>query len=127
MKHRMGFYPLLLVLAAALSVGVACSKAVADRDLTGEVQNKIQADSGLQSKQLMVQTTDGVVTLSGTVDNDTERTAASRYASSVTGVKQVVNDIQVAPPMSAASLSREEEAAPAEPVRRAEKPRPSTP
>src|SRR5437764_8908782 len=97
MKHRMGFYPWLLVLAAVLSLGVACSKAVADRDLTGEVQNKIQADSGLQGKQLIVQTTDGVVTLSGTVDNDAERSAGSRYAFFVSGGKQDVNYNQVAP------------------------------
>jgi hypothetical protein len=127
MKSRIGLFAWLVVLAAALSIGVACTKATADSDVTGEVQSKINADSGLQSKQLTVQTSDGVVTLSGTVDNDAERTAASRYASSVKGVKQVVNDLQVAAPAAEMAPEAPEVPAPAEPVRRAEKPRPSMP
>ena len=38
----------------------------------------------------------GAVTLSGAVDNDTQREAAARYASSEAGVKQVVNNLTVA-------------------------------
>ena len=40
----------------------------------------------------------GTVTLTGTVDNDTQREAAARYASSEPGVKQVINNLQVAAP-----------------------------
>lgn len=124
MKPRIGFYAWLALLVAVLAIGVACSKAAADSDVTGEVQSKINTDSGLQGKQLTVQTAGGVVTLSGTVDNEAQRSAASRYASSVSGVKEVVNDLQIVAP--AASMTAEEPA-PAEPVRRAEKPRPSRP
>ena len=93
MKPRIGSHAWALLLAASLAIGVACTKTVADGDVTSEVQNKLNADSGLQGKQLVVQTAGGVVTLSGAVDNDAQRTAASRYASSVAGVKQVVNNI----------------------------------
>jgi hypothetical protein len=43
-----------------------------------------------------VQAAKGTVTLSGTVDTDAQRDAASRYAASQGGVKQVVNNLQVA-------------------------------
>jgi len=125
MKSRIGFYASLVLLAAILAMGAACSKAAADGDVTSEVQNKINADSGLQGKQLTVQTAAGVVTLSGMVDNDAQRAAASRYAASVPGVKEVVNDLQVAAP--AAAVQPDEPAPAPQPMQRASKPRPSTP
>lgn len=124
MKPRMGIYLWVVLLIGILAVGVACTKAAGDTEVTSEVQTKINADSGLQDKQLTVETAAGVVTLSGTVDNDAQRTAASRYASSVPGVKQVVNNLQVATP--SASLPQDR-AAPTESARRESKPRPSTP
>jgi outer membrane biosynthesis protein TonB len=125
MKPRVGIYVLVVLLVGILTVGVACTKAAGDSEVTSAVQNKINADSGLQDKQLTVQTAGGVVTLSGTVDNDAQRTAASRYASSVSGVKEVVNNLQVAAP--AATALPPDEPAPTEPVHSAAKPRPSTP
>ena len=124
MKPRIVSHAWLVILVGVLAIGVACTKTAPDSEVTGEVQNKITADSGLQGKQLTVQTANGVVTLSGTVDNEAQRTAASRYASSVAGVKEVVNDLQVVP---SAAATLPEEPTRAEPVRRAEKPRPSTP
>jgi hypothetical protein len=67
--------------------------------MASDIQAKINADSGLQGKQLGVQAAGGVVTLSGTVDNDAQREAASRYAGSEAGVKQVFNNLQVVPPV----------------------------
>jgi hypothetical protein len=81
-----------------LGIAVGCSKAPNDAQITSDVQSKINADSGLEGKQLGVQSENGTVTLSGTVDNDTEREAAARYAASVPGVKQVINNLQSAPP-----------------------------
>lgn len=125
MKPRVSPYVWVMLLMAMLAVGVACSKAVGDSEVTGEVQNKLNADSGLQDKHLTVQTASGVVTLSGTVDNDAQRAAASRYASAVPGVKEVVNDIEVSSP---AAVQTPQEPAPVEqPVRTSSKPRPSTP
>jgi len=129
MKPRVGFYVWVVLLVGILAIGVACTKAVGDSDVTTEVQTKLNADSGLQGKHLTVQASGGVVTLSGTVDNDAQRTAASRYASSVSGVKEVVNDIQVADIQvaPAAAEMTPDQPAPAEPPRRSAKPRPSTP
>jgi hypothetical protein len=83
----------------AISLFLAgCSKAPNDNQIVSDIQTKINADSGLQGKQLAVQSTEGSVTLSGVVDNDSQRDAAARYASAEPGVKQVVNNLQIAPP-----------------------------
>ena len=97
MKARLSLYLSAVVLLAIL-VGVGCSKAPTDAQIASDIQNKLNTDSGLQGKQLIVQADKGSVTLSGQVDNDAQRDAAARYASSETGVKQVVNNLQVAPP-----------------------------
>jgi hypothetical protein len=78
---------------------VACSKAPDDNQITADIQYKINSDSGLTGKQLIIQSDHGSVTLSGEVDNDTQRAAAAKYASSEPGVKLVVNNLHVAPPL----------------------------
>jgi hypothetical protein len=83
-----------------MMVAVGCSKAPNDAQITSDVQSKMSADSGLADKQLGVQTSGGTVTLSGTVDNEAQRDAAARYASSAAGVKQVVNNLTVAAPVA---------------------------
>ena len=62
------------------------------------IQTKLATDSGLQGKQLGVKAEGGTVTLTGTVDNDIQREAAARYAAAEPGVKQVINNLQVAAP-----------------------------
>jgi len=84
------------LLLGALGLGTGCAKPPNDAQVTSEIQTRLGADSGLQNKQLTVQAANGTVTLSGTVDNDAEREAAARYAASAPGVKQVINNLQVA-------------------------------
>jgi hypothetical protein len=96
MKPRASLY-LSLTLVITL-LGAACSKAPNDGAIQSAVQNKFSQDSGLSGKQLGVQSSAGVVTLSGNVDNDIQRDAAARQAASVPGVKEVVNNLQVAAP-----------------------------
>jgi hypothetical protein len=98
MKARASLYLTAVTLLAVLTLALGCSKAPNDAQLTSDIQSKLNADSGLQGKQLTVQTANGVVTLTGTVDNENEREAAARYASSAPGVKQVINNLQVAAP-----------------------------
>jgi len=97
MKSRSSQYLSLVLLLIILSIGLGCSKAPNDAQIVSDIQAKINTDSGLQGKQLDVQSANGSVTLSGAVDNDAQRDAAARYASSEPGVKQVVNNLQVAP------------------------------
>jgi hypothetical protein len=126
MKPRAGIYLSVFLVLAVLAVGVGCSKTPDDGQVTNQVQSKLNGDSGLQGKSLTVQTSAGVVTLSGNVDNDAERAAAARYASEVPGVKQVVNNLQVA---SAAPPAQQiaEAPAPESAAKPAVKPRASRP
>jgi hypothetical protein len=109
MKARASLYLPSVVLLAVLGLAVGCTKAPNDAQITSDVQNKINTDSGLQGKPVSVQTANGVVTLSGTVDNENQREAAARYASSVDGVKQVVNNLTVAAPTQTAQAPPEVE------------------
>jgi outer membrane biosynthesis protein TonB len=98
MKSRLSLYLMGMVLLGVLVASVGCAKTPTDTQIATDIQNKLNGDSGLQGKQLMVQADKGSVTLSGQVDTDAQRDAAARYASSEPGVKQVVNNLQVAPP-----------------------------
>ena len=98
MKAKFSLYVTAVMLLGLLTVGVGCTKAPNDAELTSDIQSKIASDSGLAGKQLGVKSESGTVTLTGTVDNDTQREAAARYASSEPGVKQVINNLQVAAP-----------------------------
>src|ERR1700675_1529866 len=107
MKAKLSLYVIGLMLLAILTVGVGCTKAPNDAELTSNIQTKLATDSGLQGKQLDVKAEDGTVTLTGTVDNDAQREAAARYAAAEPGVKQVINNLQVAapPPAEAAEAT----------------------
>jgi len=83
------------LLVIILSVGVGCVKAPDDAKISSDIQTKFSQDSGLSAKQLSVQASQGVVTLSGTVDNDAQREAAGRQAASIAGVKTVINNLEV--------------------------------
>jgi hypothetical protein len=107
--------PMILLLAMGMTI--ACSKAPNDSQISTQIQDKLNSDSGLQGKQLSVQSADGVVTLSGYVDNETQRGAASRYASTIPGVRQVVNNLQVGQSPASADKPAAAEPTPApEPV-----------
>ena len=93
--------PLLLMIV--LGFGSGCAKKPDDAKISSQIQGKFSLDSGLSSKQLTVQTDNGVVTLGGAGDNEAQREAASRQAASVAGVREVVNNLQVG--NSAAALN----------------------
>jgi hypothetical protein len=94
----------IALLALALAAGVACSKpAKTDAQISGDVQNQLSGDNQLQGRQVAVQSSNGTVTLSGTVNTEAEKVAASNDASKVEGVKQVLNNLAVAAPQQAAA------------------------
>ena len=105
MKPFSPFWSLCL-LAVIMTLAVACARKPDDAKISGDIQNKFSQDSGLSGKQISVQTSNGAVTLEGSVDNDAQRDAASRQAASVPGVKQVINNLQVG--AMAATPRREE-------------------
>ncbi len=101
-----------LVLAIVLGLGVACAKKPDDAQVSSEIQGKFSQDSGLSTRQLTVQANSGVVTLSGTVENEAQREAAGRQAASVAGVKTVINNLQVGNAPASASTEPAKPSAP---------------
>jgi hypothetical protein len=104
MKVRTTYLSIILLIAV-LGATVACNQAPNDAQIQSQVQDRLNSDSGLQGKQVDVKSAQGTVTLSGSVENDAQRDAASRYASGIAGVKQVVNNLQVGAPAAAAAAS----------------------
>lgn len=89
----------LVVLAVlVLTLGTACNKASqgtrSDAQVASDVQSKIFTDPNVQSRQISVQSANGVVTLSGYVSSEAERAAAANAAAGIEGVKTVVNNLQ---------------------------------
>ncbi len=93
------------ILGLILILGVSCAKKLDDAKMSSEIQSKFSQDSGLASKQLTVQANNGVVTLSGSVDNVAQRDAAGQQAAAIPGVRTVINNLQVGSIMADATPS----------------------
>ena len=96
MKVRFQLLGVVAILGALIALQ-GCNKTPArtDAQLAVEVQNKINADSTISDKAIGVQSENGVVTLSGNVDSDSERVSAASDAATIAGVKTVVNNLVV--------------------------------
>src|SRR4051812_14098673 len=66
-----------------------------DAEITSSVKSKLLASKQVGGLKLDVDTSDGVVTLSGTANSAAERTEAARLARTATGVKSVKNEIKL--------------------------------
>lgn len=65
-----------------------------DTAITSEVKAKLLADDIVPSRKVKVETTDGVVQLSGTVDSQAQSDRAESIAKTIDGVKSVKNDLK---------------------------------
>lgn len=68
---------------------------VDDATLTAKVKAKLIDNPATKARQINVDTYEGVVKLSGFVDSNEEKRLATEAARSVTGVKEVRNDLEV--------------------------------
>ncbi len=66
-----------------------------DTATTSEIKAKLLADDIVSSRKVKVETTDGVVQLSGTVDSKAQSDRAESIAKAIDGVKSVKNDLKV--------------------------------
>ncbi|WP_342322305.1 molecular chaperone OsmY [Kosakonia sp. BYX6] len=66
-----------------------------DTATTSEIKAKLLADDIVPSRKVKVETTEGVVQLSGTVDSQAQIERAESIAKAVEGVKSVKNDLKV--------------------------------
>jgi osmotically-inducible protein OsmY len=69
--------------------------AEADTDIATAVSLQLLFDQGVPSHLIDVESVEGIVTLSGTVSNVMARERAARVATTVRGVRSVVNEIDV--------------------------------
>ena len=90
--HHSSFLPLLLAFVVLLPF-VACSRHQGqDSQLTTSIQNRLNADPALQGEQIHASVQNGVATLTGMAQNDSQRAAAEQDAN-LPGITQVVNEI----------------------------------
>jgi hyperosmotically inducible protein len=77
--------------------GKAISDATADARVTAAIKAKLVRDSGLSAWNISVNTTDGVVTLSGTVSSPEDIGKAMVLALETDGAQRVISTLQVKP------------------------------
>ena len=84
--------------AADKSADTGATLVAAARDdaaITAKVTQSIKADTALKAMPIQVDTKDGVVTLSGTVDTQDMRLHAHEIAATTSGVARVVDNLTV--------------------------------
>jgi hyperosmotically inducible periplasmic protein len=91
-----------IAFAALMSFGAGCGTAqppntqINDSKITAKVKSKLASDVRPSSiTNIVVNTTNGVVTLAGQVENDEIRRRAEDIARGVAGVTKVNNNLQV--------------------------------
>lgn len=84
----------------AREAGKALSDATADARITTAIKAKLVAERDLSALSISVNTTDGVVTLSGTVTSTENISKAMLLAMDTDGVREVVSTLQVKPPQT---------------------------
>ncbi|EEQ08372.1 Osmotically-inducible protein Y [Yersinia bercovieri ATCC 43970] len=73
------------------------SEYAGDAATTSSIKAKLLADDIVPSRKIKVETTEGVVQLSGTVENKAQSERAESIAKAVDGVKSVKNDLSIKP------------------------------
>lgn len=91
-----------LLAVCAMAVAVAC--AASDPGITTAVKSKLAADDTVKAYQIDVDTKEGVVTLSGTVENAAAKARAVELTRGTDGVRNVVDNISVAAPPAPAAV-----------------------
>ncbi|MEJ2343497.1 MAG: BON domain-containing protein, partial [Gemmatimonadales bacterium] len=87
---------ILLGALLAASAPVAADE-VTDSSITSWVNEALRHDPLVPASEISVSTQEGVVTLSGRVDNLATKNRVDRQASKIRGVREVLNELTVAP------------------------------
>lgn len=86
-----------VVRSKAREAGEVLSDLAGDAKITAQIKAGLIADSKLSALSISVNTTDGVVTLAGTVESNESIARAMQLALDVKGVRQVISTLQVKP------------------------------
>jgi osmotically-inducible protein OsmY len=87
----------MVVREKAKRAGDAIADAAANARTTASIKAKLVSEPGLSALNINVDTTDGLVTLSGTVSSHDEIAKAVKLALDTDGVHKVVSTIQIKP------------------------------
>src|SRR5687768_8095942 len=87
---------LTLSIGCQSMTGKSAGTVVDDTSITASVKSKLVADKPANLTRVDVDTNNGTVYLNGTVDTPEQRVRAEQLAWQATGVKTVVNNLQVA-------------------------------
>ncbi len=98
-KAGLVIFGLWLAIGLAGPAAVCAAPEVTDLSISDAVEDQLRLDHAFASDLVDVTTQDGVVTLSGSVDNILAKERAARIAAKVKGVRAVVNTIAVVPPI----------------------------
>ena len=95
---RLGLAVVALVVAACSSTRTqqSAGEVVDDSTLTAKVKAALVEDPVTKARQIDVETYRGVVQLGGFVDSSEQKSRATAVARSISGVKDVRNDLRVA-------------------------------
>jgi len=97
-------------IAAVALVFVSAACAQTDAGITTAVKTKLAADADVKAYQIDVDTSNKVVTLSGSVDTATAKTRAVEIARGTDGVANVVDNIRVTATAAAPTMPEAERA-----------------
>jgi hyperosmotically inducible periplasmic protein len=84
-----------IVAALVISLTGCERRSATDATITTTVKNRLAADPTTSAARINIDTSNGVVTLSGAVPTAAEKSEAERIARNTQGVTQVVNNITV--------------------------------
>ena len=109
------------VLMAVALLPLACKRSPTrdDKAITREIQATLYRDSTLKTRDISLITQNGVVTISGQVNSESERTSAENLASATAGVKQVISQLAVVGPSPPAAPAGQQ-GGPPSPAKRAD-------
>lgn len=93
--NRKLYFATIFLLIFGLACGSINRVIPTDEAMKADVKGKIAEVYPTKATEIGVTVDSGVVTLSGTVDNSTQRNAIGDAANSVHGVKRVINNIQI--------------------------------
>ena len=86
---------LLLAGCAGTETSRSTGTYIDDKTISTKVKTQLAADSLTKALQIEVETYNGVVQLSGFVDNEQTKDRAEKITAGVNGVKEVKNDLVV--------------------------------
>jgi hyperosmotically inducible protein len=100
---NLGFHICAIMLAATVFVAACATNQSAgtqldDATITAKVKSRLAVDPEADAVEIDVDTTGGVVRLSGYVETEAEINAAEQVAAQTKGVKKVVNELKLGDP-----------------------------